>query len=78
MRSDALRKWLQDRGCRFNHHTRGAGATGHAELIVHCGPRSATLPLIGTHQDLDPALVRGIVEALGLDPSELPGPQSRV
>jgi len=45
---------------------------------VHRGPLSATLPLVGTKQDLDARVVRGIVEALELDPSELPGPQSRV
>jgi len=78
MRSDTFKKWLEKRGCRFDHQVRGKGAAGHAGLTVHRGPRSATLPLVGTKQDLDPRVVRGIVEALDLDPSELPGPQSRV
>ena len=78
MRSDTFRKWLEDRGCRFEQHVRGTGGAGHSALTVRRGPLSATLPLVGTKQDLDARVVRGIVEAPDLDPSELPGPQSRV
>ena len=78
MRSDTFRKWLEERGCRFEQHPRAKGGLGHPSVTVRRGPRSAILPLVGTTQDLDPDDVREIVEALDLDPSELPGPQSRV
>jgi hypothetical protein len=78
MRSDTFRKWLQQRGCRFDQQVRGAGAAGHAALTVHRGTLQATLPLVGTKQHLDPRVVQEVVRALELDPTELPGPQSRV
>lgn len=34
--------------------------------------------MAGSRKDLDPEVVGQIVDALGLDPNELPGPQSRV
>ena len=71
-----FRKWLAERGCRFDtqHEERGEG---HAAVTVHREGRTAELPLVGLRQDLDPRSVRQVCEALGLEWSELPGPKSR-
>ena len=41
------------------------------------GPKDR-VPLGGSRQTLDPRVVRRACEELGLDPSQLPGPKSRV
>jgi len=77
MESDTFRKWLAERGCSFEQHERGRGQ-GPASVTVRLGERRAVLPMVGTRKDLDPGIVRQIVDALGLDWRELPGPASRV
>ena len=47
-------------------------------MTVRFGDRSAVLPDIGSRKRLDPRVVRKIVDELGLDWNELPGPTSRV
>ena len=78
MRSDTFRKWLAERGCTFEE-TKQAGkkAHGFADLVVRLEERRTELHVAGGHQDLDPREVRRVVEELGLDWNELPGPQSR-
>jgi len=44
----------------------------------HMDIRKAVLPEVGTKKRLDPRIVRQIVDDLGLDSNELPGPTSRV
>ena len=79
MESGTFRKWLAERGCSFHkqeHHKGKHPGPGH--VTVHRGGRTAVLPLIGSKKRLDPDLVKRIVEDLGLEWSELPGPASRV
>ncbi|MDP4006371.1 hypothetical protein [Methylobacterium sp. NEAU K] len=77
MEPATFRQWLAERGCRFDSGKDSAGTHGHASVTVHHGHRKSVLPGIGTKQALDPAVVRQIVDDLGLDRSELPGPVSR-
>jgi hypothetical protein len=72
MRSDTLRQWLADRGCRFDQHEHAKGQGIPSVTVRHEG-RSSVLPLIGSNKDLDPEDVRRVVEELGFDYSELPG-----
>jgi hypothetical protein len=77
MESATFRKWLADRGCRFDHgHEKRR--EGQVMVIVHHEGRKAEVPLGGSRQMLDPRVVRRVCEELGLDWSELPGPKSRV
>ena len=79
MESATFKKWLAERGCTFELHDRAKGKhMGSASVAVCRGDRRAVLPLIGSKKRLDPDIVRRIVEDLGLDWSELPGPASRV
>lgn len=78
MQSATFRKWLADRGCRFDSHKHQERSAGHAFVTVHRDGRTAQLPLVGSRDDLDPRDVRRICDELGLNWSELPGPQSRV
>lgn len=78
MQSATFRTWLAERGCSFEQHERAKGGLGHASVTVRRGQRSAVLPLVGSHQRLDAAVVSQVVRDLGLDPAELPGPASRV
>ena len=78
MESAILRKWLADRGCRFEGGKDTVGTYGHVYVTVHLGDRKAVLPDVGTHKALDPRVVRQIVDDLGLNWDELPGPMSRV
>lgn len=78
MESSTFRKWLAERGCRFDAHDQEGRPHGHAMVVVHRENRKATLPLLGKYQHLDPRVVDEVCAALGLDPSELPGPQGRV
>jgi mRNA interferase HicA len=76
MQSATFRKWLADRGCRFDHGHEKRG-DGPVMVIVHHEGRKAEVPLGGSHQTLDPRVVRRVCEELGLDWSELPGPKGR-
>jgi hypothetical protein len=73
-----FRKWLIERGCRFDRHEHQTRGEGHGVVTVHREGRTAKLPMAGSREDLDPRAVRLVCEQLGLDWSELPGPKSRV
>lgn len=78
VRTDTFKEWLADRGCVFEQTARaGKKAHGFPDVIVKLGDRKAELHVAGAKQDLDPREVKRVVEALGLDGSELPGPASR-
>lgn len=64
-----FRKWLAERGCRFDTQSEKRGE-GHGTVTIHREGRTAELPLVGSRQDLDPRDVRRVCEELGL---ELPG-----
>jgi hypothetical protein len=57
MQSATFRKWLAERGCRFDHHEHKRGE-GHVLVTVHRGGRKSEVPLGGSRQDLDPRDVR--------------------
>jgi len=67
MESATFRKWLTERGCRFDQHEHERGE-GQVIVTVHREGRKAEVPLG----------VRRTCEELGLDWSELPGPKDRV
>lgn len=77
MQSATFRKWLAERGCRFEQHERQR-RTGHVMLTVRRQGRKTEIPLGGSRDDLDPRIVRKACDELGLDWSELPGPKSLV
>lgn len=78
MESATFRKWLAERGCRFDRHEHEARGEGHAVVTVHREGRVAKLPLVGSRQDIDMRVVREICDQLGLDWTALPGPKDRV
>jgi len=78
MESATFRRWLADRGCSFEPGKDTAQTAGHPHVTVRLGSRRAMLPDVGTHKRLDPDVVRRIVDDLGLDWNELPGPASRI
>jgi hypothetical protein len=55
MESSTFRKWLAERGCRFDQHPTGQGTHGIASVTAHREGRKAVIPL------WDPAsgLIRG-------------------
>jgi len=77
MESATFRSWLAERGCSFDAGKDTIKTHGHAYVTVRLGDRKATLPDIGTHIRFDPDVVRKIVDDLGLDWNQLPGPSSR-
>jgi len=78
MESATFRKWLSEQGCRFDRHEHEQRHQGHVVVTVHREGRKAEISLGGSHEALDPRAVRKACEELGLDWSQLPGPQSRV
>jgi hypothetical protein len=78
MESATFRKWLADRGCRFDHHEHQRRGKGQMMVTVHREGRKTEVPLGGSRQNLDQRAVHRAREELGLDPSQLPGPQSSV
>jgi hypothetical protein len=78
MESATFRRWLSERGCSFDAGNDTVKTHGHAYVTVRLRDREAVLPDIGSHKALDPRVVRKIVDDLGLDWNELPGPTSRV
>ncbi len=78
MRNDTFRKWLEEQGCRIDSHQHRIGHEGHVAVTVHREGRTTQLPLTGAHHELDPRIVQQTCEKLGLDPTQLPGPKSRV
>ncbi len=77
MESATFRKWLAERGFRFDQHEHERGE-GQVIVTVHRESRKAEVPLGGSHQILDARVVRRTCEELGLDWSELPAPKDRV
>ena len=78
MESATFRKWLVEQGCRVDTDEHPVGHEGHAMVTVHREGRNTRVPLVGSRKALDPRVVRQACEELGLDPSQLPGPKSRV
>ncbi len=78
MESATFRKWLAEHGCRFDHHEHHQRGEGQMMVTVHREGRKAEVPLGGSRQTLDQRIVDQACEELGLDPSNLPGSQSRV
>jgi hypothetical protein len=77
MESATFRKWLTEQGCRFDRHEHQRHE-GRVMVTVHREGRKAEVPLGGSHQILDPRVVRQACEELGLDWSQLPGSNSRI
>ena len=77
MESATFRKWLIERGCRFDRHEHERGE-GQVIVTVHREGRKAEVPLGGSRQILNSRVVRRACEELGLDWSQLPGPKGRV
>ena len=77
MQSATFRDWLAGHGCRLRQQGHGRGQGSHGVVVIEREGRTAELPLVGSHERLDPALVRDICERLGLDWNELPGPKDR-
>ena len=77
MESATFRKWLAERGCRFDHHEEKRG-DGPVVVTVHRAGRKAEAPLGGSRQVIDDRVARRVCDELGLDASELPGPKRRV
>jgi hypothetical protein len=78
MESATFRKWLVEHGCRIDSDVHPRGHEGHVTVTVHREGRKTQIPLGGSHHALDPRVARRACEELGLDPSQLPGPKSRV
>ena len=78
MESATFRRWLSERGCSFDAGKDTVRTRGHAYVTVRLGGRSAVLSDIGSRKRLDPRVVRKIVDELGPDWNELPGPTSHV
>jgi hypothetical protein len=77
MESAVFRKWLAERGCRFDRHEHQRRGEGQAMVTVNREGRRTVVPLGGSRRILDARVVRRACEELGLDWSELPGPKSR-
>jgi len=78
MESATFRKWLVERGCHIDHGEHEQRHKSHVMVTVHREGRKTEVPLGGSRQALDARIVRRACEELGLDPAQLPGPQSRV
>jgi hypothetical protein len=78
MESATFRKWLAERGCRFDSHEHEKRGEGQAKITVHLNGRRSEAPLGGSREAIDPEVARHICEQLGLDWSELPGPAGRM
>src|SRR5665811_1048545 len=78
MESATFRKWLVEQGCRIDGDEHPRGHEGQVMVTVHREARKTRVPLGGSRQSLDPRVVQRACEELGLDPSQLPGPKSRV
>ncbi len=78
MESSIFRKWLVEQGCRIDHAEHQQRHKSHVMVTVHREDRKTEVPLGGSRRALDPRMVLRACEELGLDPSQLPGPKSRV
>ena len=50
MESATFRKWLTERGCRFDRHEHEKRGEGQVIVTVHREGRKAEVPLGGSHQ----------------------------
>jgi len=78
MESATFRKWLVEQGCRIDHGEHDRRHKGAVMVTVHREGRKTEVPLGPSHQIIDIRLVQRACEELGLDPTQLPGPKSRV
>jgi hypothetical protein len=78
MESSTFRKWLIEHGCYIDHGEHHKRRSGQVTVTVHREGRKTEVPLGGSHQIIDPRVMRRACEELGLDPAQLPGPKSRV
>ncbi len=78
MESGTFRKWLLEHGCRIDGDRHPTGHEGPVTVVVHREGKTTQVAFGSPRHNLDPRAVHAACEALGLDPSELPGPQSRV
>ena len=78
METTTFRNCLVEHGCHIDADKHPRGHEGHGEVTVHREGRKTQLPLTGAHHALDPRTVRRVCDELGLDATQLPGPQSRV
>lgn len=60
-------------GLKYNQRGKG-----QMMVTVHREGRKTEVPLGGSRQKLEQRVVQRACDELGLDPSQLPGPQSRV
>ncbi len=78
MNSATFRKWLTAHGCRVEQHIPVKHKrAGISKALIRHGNRKAELPLTGSTKALSRTAVLAVVEKLGLDPADLPGPKSR-
>ena len=61
MNANELKRWLRDRGCRFETHK---GGSGH--VTVRRDGRKSQLPMHGGKRELGTGLVNKIKKDLGL------------
>jgi len=67
-----------EQGCRIDGDQHPHGHEGHGDVTVHREGRKTRIPLAGPHQSIDSRVVERVCRDLGLDPTQLPGPKSRV
>jgi hypothetical protein len=78
MESSTFRKWLIEQGCRIDHGEHHERHSGQPMATVHREGRKTEVLLGGSHHIIDARVVQRACEDLGLDPTQLPGPKSRV
>ncbi len=78
MESATFSKWLLEQGCRIEGHEHHQRHEGPVMVTVRRDGHTAEVPLGGSRQILDPRVIHRACEQLGLNPSRLPGPRSRV
>jgi hypothetical protein len=66
MESAIFRKWLTERGCRFDRHEHEKRGEGQVIVTVHREGRKTEVPLGGSHQILDARVVRQACEGSAL------------
>ena len=71
MESATFRKWLSEKGCRFDRHERQERGEGQVMVTVHREGRTSQAPVHGSRSRS--ARLRRVCEEVGLDWSKLPG-----
>jgi hypothetical protein len=78
MECATLRKWLLQQGCSIERRERiKHKRSGSSTVLVRRENRVAELPLVGSRKRLPQEVIDSIVDKLGLDRADLPGPKSR-